>query len=492
MRRSSAAAREPERPQSPDRRSRASKTTWWAASPAGAQAEPGRVRAQRIHRLPRLDLTAETANDVINLGMGVFSPLEGFIGPEDLRATIHDKRLASGIPWTIPIVLDISAEQPGYPGEPVGLWYDDRPLALLEVESRYPFDRNEYAKHVFSTEDPKHPGVAQVMRLNAMLVGGKISVVGALDTPFARYRLAPLDTRILFAAKGWRTVVGFQTRNVPHLGHEYVQKTALTFVDGLFINPVIGRKKPGDFTDNGILRTYDTLMRHYYLRERAVLATLHTEMRYAGPREAIYHAIVRKNFGCSHFIVGRDHAAVRPVLPALRGPGDTRRVPGSRHLPPFLHGILLLPALRECRQREDLPPRRGGAARLQRDAAPKATDGTPGARRSHPARGRRGHPRRRATIRVVGEVWAFSSLHRTRRRANWSSGSGVTASRPCVRSRPLRTGCSLEPRHALGGSHGHAQAREHRADSSQHAASVRSAPRVRAPQVIGRDVSPTA
>lgn len=278
------------------------------------EGQAGRV-LDEIQRLPRLDLTAETANDVVNLGMGVFSPLDGFMGPEDLRATLHDKRLASGVPWTIPVVLDVSAEEPGHPGESLGLWHGGRPLAVLEVEHRYRFDRHEYAKQVFGTDDPKHPGVAHVMGMNETLVGGKINVVGELDTPFARYRLTPLDTRILFAAKGWRTVVGFQTRNVPHLGHEYVQKTALTFVDGIFINPVIGRKKPGDFSDDVILRTYDALVRHYYLRERAVLATLHTEMRYAGPREAIYHAIVRKNFGCTHFIVGRDHAGVGQYYP---------------------------------------------------------------------------------------------------------------------------------------------------------------------------------
>jgi sulfate adenylyltransferase len=143
-----------------------------------------------------------------------------------------------------------------------------------------------------------------------VLLGGKITLVGESDDPFASYSLGPAETRILFREKGWRSVVGFQTRNVPHLGHEYLQKTALTFSDGLFINPVIGKKKPGDFLDEVILKSYEELIRHYYLRERAVLAVLKTEMRYAGPREAIFHAIMRKNFGCTHFIVGRDHAGV--------------------------------------------------------------------------------------------------------------------------------------------------------------------------------------
>jgi sulfate adenylyltransferase len=263
-----------------------------------------------VMRLPRVDVSPEVASDIGNLGIGAFSPLEGFMGLEELRATLYEKRLTSGVPWTIPIVLDISRQQASRLGEAVGLWYDGKPLALLEGARAYSYDRHEVAKQVFGTEHLKHPGVANVLHMQEMLLGGNVLVLGDIDTPFARYRLTPLETRVLFEAKGWRTVVGFQTRNVPHLGHEYVQKTALTFVDGIFINPVIGRKKAGDFKDEVILQTYDALVRHYYLPERAVLATLHTEMRYAGPREAIFHAIVRKNFGCTHFIVGRDHAGV--------------------------------------------------------------------------------------------------------------------------------------------------------------------------------------
>jgi sulfate adenylyltransferase len=263
-----------------------------------------------IFQLPRVEVNADVASDIVNIGTGAFSPLEGFMGPDDLRATLFAKRLSSGIPWTIPIVLDISRQQANQCGDVVGLWHDGTPLALLEGARAYSYDRHELAKQVFGTEDPRHPGVAHVMHLQELLLGGTLQVCGDLDTSCARYRLTPLETRVLFEAKGWRTVVGFQTRNVPHLGHEYVQKTALTFVDGLFINPVIGRKKSGDFTDEVILRTYEALMQHYYSSDRAVLATLHTEMRYAGPREAIFHAIVRKNFGCTHFIVGRDHAGV--------------------------------------------------------------------------------------------------------------------------------------------------------------------------------------
>ena len=148
-----------------------------------------------------------------------------------------------------------------------------------------------------------------------LLVGGKITLVREMETPFSKYNLRPVETRVLFKEKGWRTVVGFQTRNAPHLGHEYVQKTALTFVDGVFINPVIGRKKRGDFRDEVILEAYNVLIEHYYLKDRAVMSILPFEMRYAGPREAVFHAIVRKNFGCTHFIVGRDHAGVGDFYP---------------------------------------------------------------------------------------------------------------------------------------------------------------------------------
>jgi sulfate adenylyltransferase len=206
-----------------------------------------------VHRLPRLDVNAEVASDIVNIGIGAFSPLEGFMGPDDLRVTLYAKRLASGVPWTIPIVLDISRQQANQFGEAVGLWHDGRPLALLEGARPYSYDQQELAKQVFGTEDSKHPGVANVLRMQELLLGGTLQVIGDIETPFARYRLTPLETRVLFEAKAWRTVVGFQTRNVPHLGHEYVQKTALTFVDGIFINPVIGRKKAGDFKDEVIL-----------------------------------------------------------------------------------------------------------------------------------------------------------------------------------------------------------------------------------------------
>jgi sulfate adenylyltransferase len=271
--------------------------------------------AEEASRLPRMDLSPELAAEVMNVANGVFSPLEGFMGREDFLSVLATGRLPNGLPWTIPIVLDVSREEAMTIGEKVALFQHGQPFALLEVQEIYGYDKEAVARSVFGTTDPGHPGVGRIGALKELLVGGRVSVFGEKESPFSKYSLKPVETRVLFSLKGWRTVVGFQTRNVPHLGHEYVQKTALTFVDGIFVNPVIGIKKRGDFKDQVILAAYEVLLQHYYLRDRAVMAILETEMRYAGPREAIFHAILRKNFGCTHFIVGRDHAGVGSFYP---------------------------------------------------------------------------------------------------------------------------------------------------------------------------------
>ena len=272
---------------------------------------------QEIRQLPKMELDREQASDLVNIATGVLSPLQGFMGEEDFQAVLYYKRLANGLPWTIPIVLDVTDEEAASlgRGEKAALWYGGRPMGLLEVDGVYNYDREEYARQVFGTLDTAHPGVRKVLGMKERLLAGGIWLLEVPEGPFPQYYLTPRETRVLFEARGWRTVVGFQTRNVPHLGHEYVQKTALTFVDGIFINPVLGRKKPGDFKDEVIIKAYEALLKNYYLKERVVFAVLRTEMRYAGPREAIFHAIVRKNFGCTHFIVGRDHAGVGNFYP---------------------------------------------------------------------------------------------------------------------------------------------------------------------------------
>ncbi len=267
----------------------------------------------RLGGATRIPLDTEQVSDVENIATGVYSPLQGFLGEKDFRSVLDTMRLADGNPWTIPIVLDANREDADRlkTGEEALLVHDGGDaVAVLAIEDKYGFDKGETAEKVFGTRDPAHPGVAKVMGMKDVLLAGPVSLIAPVPTPFDNYKLSPRETRDLFQDKGWRTVVGFQTRNTPHIGHEYVQKAALTFTDGLFINPVIGKKKKGDFKDEVILASYETLIRHYYLRERTTMSILQMEMRYAGPREAIHHAIIRKNFGCTHIIIGRDHAGV--------------------------------------------------------------------------------------------------------------------------------------------------------------------------------------
>ena len=263
--------------------------------------------------LPSLKLNFESVSDVENISFGNFSPLEGFMGEGEYRNVLNHMRLSDDLPWPIPIVLDVEkevAKKLKIGQEAILCNESNDPIALLHLEEKYAYNREEMAEKVFQTKDTSHPGVAKVRGMKDVLLAGKIDLIQESPTPFYNYKLKPIETRVLFKEKGWRTVVGFQTRNTPHMGHEYVQKTALTFTDGIFVNPVIGSKKKGDFKDEVILASYDELIKHYYLKERAVVAILQMEMRYAGPREAVFHAIMRKNFGCTHIIIGRDHAGV--------------------------------------------------------------------------------------------------------------------------------------------------------------------------------------
>ncbi len=265
---------------------------------------------EEAKEIPRINVTKDMAKDIENIAHGVFSPLTGFLVREDFENVLENMRLSNDVPWTIPIVLDVPSDINFKEGDSVAIYYGDKPLAILNVDEIYGYDKKRYAEKVYKTTDVKHPGVEKVYKMHEKLVGGDIWLINDTPTPFIQYKLWPIETRLLFKERGWRTVVGFQTRNAPHIGHEYVQKTALTFVDGLFINPLIGRKKKGDFRDEVIIKAYEVLIDKYYHKERALLAITETEMRYAGPREAIHHAIMRKNYGCTHFIVGRDHAGV--------------------------------------------------------------------------------------------------------------------------------------------------------------------------------------
>ncbi len=274
--------------------------------------------------LPSMEVDNTVAQDLANIAHGVYSPLEGFMVGDDLDSVLGHSRTSRDVAWTIPIVLDLADGQlPDVsPGSTVALLHGGKPMASLEVQDVFGYDEGEYVRSVYGTDDPSHPGVAKVRAMGDRLVGGRIRLADDLSSPFPEYTLWPIETRVLFKEKEWQTVVAFQTRNPPHLGHEYVQKSALTFTDGLFVNPIIGKKKSGDFTDDVIIRTYEELIANYYLRDRAVMGILQAEMRYGGPKEAILHAIMRKNFGCTHFIVGRDHAGVGNFY----GPFDAQEI----------------------------------------------------------------------------------------------------------------------------------------------------------------------
>lgn len=260
-----------------------------------------------------IQINADLASDIENISDGIFSPLEGFLLREDFEKVITKGRLANDLPWTIPIVLDVDKETATKmkDAKDVALSVNGTNFAVLHVEEVYTFDKNATAKGVYGTIDEKHPGVAKTMSMKESLVGGKIDYIARpTETPIRRYRKTPRETRELFEKAGWKTIVGFQTRNVPHVAHEMLQKASLNTHDGLFVNPLIGKKKSGDYKDEVIVAAYETLIKYYYPQNRCHLATLHTEMRYAGPKEAIHHAIMRKNFGCTNIIIGRDHAGV--------------------------------------------------------------------------------------------------------------------------------------------------------------------------------------
>jgi len=274
-----------------------------------------RVITEQAREFQSLKINADLIKDVKNIAFGVFSPLEGFQNQADFLSVISHARLANDVAWTIPIVLDVDEAFASTikPGDEILLVSDDKIpviVAKMAIDDKYSYDKKPYITSVFKTDDPKHPGVKAVLDKKPFLIGGKIELINEIKTDFAKYNLKPKETRFLFQKKGWKTVAAFQTRNPPHLGHEYVQKAALTVCDGLLINPVIGKKQPGDFTDEVILASYESLIEHYYVKNTCVLSTFETEMHYAGPKEAIHHAIARKNFGCTHFIVGRDHAGV--------------------------------------------------------------------------------------------------------------------------------------------------------------------------------------
>jgi sulfate adenylyltransferase len=273
-----------------------------------------RISSKDVSDAYTFTVSDDLANDVENISDGIFSPLEGFLMREDFEGVVKNGRLANDLPWTVPIVLDVdreTAEKMKQAGQVALKTEGGAPFALLDVEETFTFDKQATAQAVYGTSDTNHPGVAKTISMNEFLVGGKIDFFARpAEDPIRKHRMTPDQTRDAFSKAGWKSIVAFQTRNPPHVAHEMLQKTSLTTHDGVFVNPLIGKKKSGDFADDVILESYLTMIENYYPRNRCILATLHTEMRYAGPKEAIHHAIMRQNYGCTHIIIGRDHAGV--------------------------------------------------------------------------------------------------------------------------------------------------------------------------------------
>jgi sulfate adenylyltransferase len=261
--------------------------------------------------LPRLDLSRREIADLELIAVGALSPLEGFMGRADYERVLAAGRLANDLPWTIPVTLSAPAEVAPrlFRGMAAALYYDNVLRAIIDIEETFARDPSE-AQEIYGSDDDRHPGVAQLQQLSPHYVGGKITLLEKLKPEFPAHHNEPAATRHLFRQRQWQRIAAFQTRNPIHRAHEYLTKVALEQADGLLIHPLVGHTKDDDIPAAVRMQCYEALLAHYYPAERAILSTLPAAMRYAGPKEAIFHALIRKNYGCTHFIVGRDHAGV--------------------------------------------------------------------------------------------------------------------------------------------------------------------------------------
>jgi sulfate adenylyltransferase len=265
-------------------------------------------RPEGVETLETLTLTPREVSDLDMLASGALSPLKGFMPRDDYERVVDEMRLASGLPWALPVCLAVDSAPRG---DRVALADESgRLLAVLEVDEVYDYDKEREADRCFRTTDDAHPGVARLYAQKPCYLAGSVTVFDRPSPPFPELALDPVETRAAFAERGWRRVVGFQTRNPIHRAHEYLTKVALETVDGLLIHPLVGETKSDDVPATTRVECYRVLVDNYYPADRVLVVAFPAAMRYAGPREAIWHAICRKNYGCSHFIVGRDHAGV--------------------------------------------------------------------------------------------------------------------------------------------------------------------------------------
>ncbi len=293
-----------------------------------AEAEERDSLIEEARSYPKIIINNRQLSDAHMIAQGAFSPLRGFMGHEDYTSVVKDMHLADGQAWPLPITLSVNAHQaaPLKEGDPITLTLNgEDPVAILMLQGKYRRDKEEEAGKVYRTTDEKHPGVANLYSDEDVVLGGELKVLQEkpdLESGCDPYYLTPFQTREAMANLGWSTMVGFQTRNPVHRAHEYIQKCALESVDGMLLHPLVGETKADDIQASVRMQCYKVLLDNYYPSDRVVLSVLPAFMRYAGPREAVFHALVRKNYGCTHFIVGRDHAGVGNYY----GPYDAQHI----------------------------------------------------------------------------------------------------------------------------------------------------------------------
>ncbi|WLD94959.1 sulfate adenylyltransferase [Alkalihalobacillus sp. AL-G] len=266
----------------------------------------------QLKELNTLEITQSELSDLECIGTGAYSPLEGFMNQSDYQNVLKQMRLGNGFIWPLPITLSV----PGHvstdisAGKRVALTFEGDRYGVIDIEEVYEVDLFSEAQLIYGTTELEHPGVAKLFARSPFYVGGKVTLIKRLPSSFPAHIFTPQETRNRFIQKGWNTIVGFQTRNPVHRAHEYIQKVALEQVDGLFLHPLVGETKSEDVPAYVRMKCYQTLLKNYYPADRSMLGVFPGAMRYAGPREALFHALVRKNYGCTHFIIGRDHAGV--------------------------------------------------------------------------------------------------------------------------------------------------------------------------------------